>query len=64
MVRAGEEALPEADGTMLVQPGEEKSSGVPNSSLLTPTGRLLRRQGQALHYGVWQDSWSQAVEPK
>lgn len=45
MVRGWREALPEAEGTTLVQPGDEKGSGAPNSSLLTPNGEVTEKAG-------------------
>lgn len=56
MIGAGQQELPEAEGTVLVPPGG-KGSGVPNSSPPTPARGLLQRQSQALCQGVWQDSW-------
>lgn len=49
---------------MLVQTGDEKGSGVSNSSLLAPVRRLLRREGPAAYNYEWQDWVSQAVESK
>lgn len=62
MVWAGAPLLwGEAEGTGLLQPGEELALGTPNTSLLVLTRRLSKRWSQALYWSKKMGEWRTVV---